>query len=311
MVDYALVVNNLTKSFNDVSAVNGISFKLKTGEILGLLGPNGAGKTTTIHMLLGLTSPTFGEIKYFDKDFFKNSEYCKQRINFASSYSQVQGRITIKQNLRIYAGLYGIKDYKKRIDEVAKLLNIEQFMDTVYYHLSSGQRTRVILAKALINKPKLILMDEPTSSLDPEVKNDVLDLIRHLQKKENVSILFTSHDMEEVSRICDRVMFLSKGKIIANDTPLGLTKMIGNNTLTLTFDGDHKIVKNYFDEKKFNHKFIRKQIVDVNVPEEKIPKVLFGLSNKNIWITSIDIKKPHLEDVFLSIAKRDKEKNES
>lgn len=304
MSEVVLQVESLVKNYGKFEAVKGISFQLKEGEILGLLGPNGAGKTTTIQMLLGLTIPTSGEIKYFGKDFDRNREYCLQRINFASANSKVQDKLTVWQNLRIFAGLYGVANWRSRVDELIEVLNMETYQNELCWKLSSGQRTRVVLAKALLNKPKVMLMDEPTASLDPEIVDRVLDMIVELQKKEKVAMLFTSHNMAEVARICDRVMFLDEGKIVAVDTPLGLTKLAGNARLILTFDGKAEPVTNYLKDKKLAFSFVRPQVAEVVLQEDLIPKTLFGLSERGVWLTDIDVRKPDLEDVFLAIARR-------
>jgi ABC-2 type transport system ATP-binding protein len=307
MANVVLQATHLTKRFGPAGAgfiaVNNISFSVKEGEIVGLLGPNGAGKTTTIHTLLGLITPTSGTISYFGKSFDTNREFCLSHINFASAYAELQGRMTVEENLRIYAGLYGVKQWRAKAKEVLTLLEIEEAAHTLFWRLSSGQKTRVILAKCLINNPKLILMDEPTASLDPDIASKVIDLIQRLQKEEGVGILYTSHDMSEVEKLCDRVMFLDHGKIVAEDTPLGLTKRIGKSELILTFDGKPDIIESYLRERKFVCTFPRKQVVSVHVAEKEIPKVLFGLSNQGVWLTNIDIKKPDLEDVFLSVAR--------
>lgn len=303
MATPVLEVTHLTKKYNDFVAVNDVSFSVGEGEILGLLGPNGAGKTTTIQVLLGLTTATNGTIRYFGKEFPKHREYILSRINFASAYSHMQGRISVLQDLRVYAGLYEVQNAEARIRELLAQLEIEDVAHTLFWKLSSGQKTRAVLAKALLNKPKLILMDEPTASLDPDIAEKVLRLILALQKKERVSILITSHDMKEVEELCDRVIFLHGGKIVAEDTPLGLTKRIGHARLTITFDGAQKTVTNYLKKQKYIHTMPRAQVVEVVVAEGDIPTVLFGLSNEGVWLTDIDIKKPDLEDVFLSIAK--------
>ena len=298
-----LEVTGLTKRFDNFTALDDLSFKLKEGEVLGLLGPNGAGKTTTIQILLGLTTPTSGEVSYFGRSLFRNREYCLSKINFTSAYTQVQGKLTVRQNLRVYSGLYGLKNPDDRINELLGLFEISSVIDQVYWKLSSGQKTRVNLVKMMLNSPKIILMDEPTASLDPDIVNKVLELIASLQKKEGISILYTSHNMGEVERVCDRVIFLDRGKKVAEDTPLGLTKLVGRVSLILTYDGDADPVTTYLEEKGFVYKKLRKHMVEIDLAEDKIPKVLFGLKNRNIWLTNIDIRKPNLEDVFISIAK--------
>ena len=295
-------VENLTKTFGDFKAVNNISFTVCEGEIVGLLGPNGAGKTTTIQMLLGIMTQTSGTVSYFGKEFTQHREEILSKINFASAYSHLQSRITVRQNLTIMAGLYDIRDPNKRIDELLDLLEVRDLVDKLYWHLSSGQKTRVVLVKALLNKPRLILMDEPTASLDPEIAQKVVELIRTLRQKENVAILYTSHNMAEVEELCDRVMIMDKGRIVAEDTPLELTKKIGTARLIVTFDAKQEIVGKYLTEKDYIHSFPRDHVVSIEVSEQDIPKVLFGLGENGVWITEVDIKKPNLEDVFLAIA---------
>lgn len=297
-----LNVIDLTKRFGEFRAVDHISFSVGEGEIVGLLGPNGAGKTTTIHMLLGLITPTAGSVSYFGKEFSKHREEILGKINFASAYSHLQGRITVRNNLTIMAGLYEIKNAQARIDELLELFEVSEFADTLFWHLSSGEKTRVVLAKSLLNHPKLILMDEPTASLDPDIAQKVVKLIRELQEKEKVAILYTSHNMAEVEEICDRVMIMDHGTIVAQDTPLELTKKIGKSRLIVTFDAKQSTVDDYLTKEEYTHTFPRDHRVAIEVAEKDIPKVLFGLGKANIWITEVDIEKPDLEDVFLSIA---------
>lgn len=303
MAKTVLNVQHLDKHYGSYHAVKNLSFTVKEGEIVGLLGPNGAGKTTTIQMLLGLTIPDTGSIEYFGKAFHTNREYCLSRINYASAYSQLQGRITVRKNLTIFAGLYDIPEPQKRIDELLDLLEVKHLSNTLFWHLSAGQKTRVVLAKALLNKPNLILMDEPTASLDPDIAHKVWELIQLLQKTERVAMLYTSHNMQEVEELCDRVMIMNKGEIVAEDTPLELTKKMGNAELILTFDTKKAIVNNYLKEHQYNFSYPREYMVKVKVTEEQIPKVLFGLGKAGVYITGIDVQRPDLEDVFMSIAK--------
>lgn len=298
-----LSVKDLTKQFGQFTAVNHVSFHIKEGEIVGLLGPNGAGKTTTIQMLLGLITPTSGTIEYFGKPFEEYREESLSKINFASTYAEMQSRITIMQSMRIYARMYGVKQAEDKIIANLRLLEIEHIKDILYWKLSSGQKTRAVLAKALLNRPRLILMDEPTASLDPDIARKVLSLIENLQQKHKVAILYTSHNMAEVEELCDTVLFLNHGKIITRDTPLGLTKRIGESKLSLTFDASKTSVEKYLLEHHMLHRFIRNHRVEVTLSEEDIPKVLFGLKKHNVWVTDIQIHKPSLEDVFLSISK--------
>lgn len=298
-----LEVTDLVKDYGSFRAVDHVSFTLSEGEVLGFLGPNGAGKTTTIQMLLGLTTPTSGTIRYFGKDFNAHRSDILERINFVSAYSQMQTRVTVRQDLHVFAKLYAVSHWEEEMTKLAELLGVTRLLDTIYWNLSSGEKARVNLVKALLNRPKLILMDEPTASLDPEIVNVVLSLIADIQKREKVAILYTSHNMVEVARVCDRVAFLDHGKIIVVDTPLGLTKRVGKATLQVTFDGDAKPVTTYLQEKKHTYSLLRAHVVAIQLEETAIPKVLFGLGERKVWITDIEINKPDLEDVFLAIAK--------
>ena len=297
-----LEVNQLTKRYGEYLAVDHISFAIEEGEILGLLGPNGAGKSTTIQMLLGLTDADSGSIRYFGKDFIEYKIEVLSRINFASAYAELQGRLTVKQNLRIFGMLYNIPKLEQRVDELLEVFEVKEYRNDLFWQLSSGQKTRVILAKALLNKPKMLLMDEPTASLDPDIVNKIIELIRDLQEKEKVSILFTSHNMQEVARICDRVSFLSRGKIVLTDTPLGLTKRVGKTKLILSFEGEQRVVHQYLEESKYSFEFVRKDLVEISLSEEDVPKTLFSLKERSVWITSLSTEQPSLEDVFLHIS---------
>lgn len=306
MSEIILEVQNLVKNYGSYAAVKNISFEIPKGKIIGLLGPNGAGKTTTIQILLGITLHNGGTIKYFGKDFVKNRQYCLQRINFTSSFNTLQGRISVYENLLVFAHLYNVENPKKKIKEFADYFEISELLNKTYHYLSAGQKTRVNLIKSLINNPQLILMDEPTASLDPDIADKTLQLIEKLNKEDGVSILYTSHDMEEVTRICDEVIFLDHGEIVAKDSPLGLTKRITHSNLILSFDSEQKKVENFLKEKGYGFTFPRKFTVNITTEEELIPKIIFGLGENDIWITDIEVKKPTLEDVFLEIARKGK-----
>ncbi len=299
-----LEVRNLVKNYGSYTAVDDISFDVPKGKVIGFLGPNGAGKTTTIQVLLGITLANGGSIKYFGKDFFKNREDCLQRINYISSFNSLLGRISVYENLIVFANLYSIEKPKKKIQELVEYFEIESLLNKRYFDISSGQRTRVNLIKSLLNGPELILMDEPTASLDPDIADKLLTLIENLRKTKNLSILYTSHDMAEVTRICDEVIFLDKGKIIAKDTPLGLTKRISKAQLKITFDADKNKVEKYLKNEKLNFKFQTKNSVIIDSKEDLIPKLIFTLSKEGVWMTDIEIKKPTLEDFFLQVARK-------
>lgn len=304
-MEKVLEVKDLTKVYGSYTAVDHINFDLKRGEILGFLGPNGAGKTTTIQMLLGLSDVDGGTINYFGRDFMKNRASSLQRINFASAYNTLQGRITVWENLLVFAHLYSVKNPKKKILELIEYFEVEENLHQRFWDLSAGQKTRVNIIKSLLNDPELLLLDEPTASLDPDIADKVLTFIELLKKKSKISILYTSHNMEEVTRICDEVIILDRGKIVAQDNPLQLTKRIDSAILTLTFDGVKEKIQKYLEENKQTYSFPNKNRVIITTKENLIPKLIFGISNEDIFITDIEVKKPTLEDVFLDIARGD------
>ena len=221
-------VKNLAKKFGKFTAVDEISFSVNTAEITGLLGPNGAGKTTIIQMLLGLVMPTHGEIKIFGKELSSNREELLQFMNFSSTYTNLPWRITVWENLYVVALLYSVKKPKEKVMEVIKIMELETVKNKTINQLSSGWITRVNLARTLLNNPRLILLDEPTASLDPEAAVKVREVILKYKKENNATILWTSHNMFEVEKVCDRVIFLKEGKIIAIDTPSRLAKTISD-----------------------------------------------------------------------------------
>jgi ABC-2 type transport system ATP-binding protein len=226
----ALSVTSLRKAYGSKLAVDGVSFHVKRGEIVGLLGPNGAGKTTTISMLLGVLSPSGGEVLIGGLDVVKQRSAALSRTNFAAVYAPLPGNLTVAQNLNIFAMLYGVKGRKARIGTLLKELDLEQFRDTKCGVLSSGEQTRVALAKAVLNRPELLLLDEPTASLDPSTARDIRARIKSFAA-EGSGVLWTSHNMQEVEAVCNRVLFMSKGKILLEGNPRTLPAEHGKATL--------------------------------------------------------------------------------
>ena len=229
-------IKELKKIYNNFCAVNNINFQIEKNKTIGLLGPNGCGKTTTIGMMLGLVSPTSGEIKIENKNInlFKRDEILK-RFNFASPYVELPKKLTVKQNLEIYGRLYGVKNLNERIYEISDDLNIKNFFYRKTGELSSGQKNRVSLAKSLINKPEILLLDEPTASLDPDIGDFIRSYIQDYKTKNKVTILLASHNMGEVERLCDSIIMMRKGKIIDQGTCNELIKKHGRNNLEETF----------------------------------------------------------------------------
>ena len=229
-------IKNLSKIFNNYYAFNKINFKIDRHKTVGLLGPNGCGKTTTIGMMLGLVSPTSGEISIENKNInlFQRDEILK-RFNFASPYVELPKKLTVKQNLEIYGRLYAVKNLNKRINEIASDLDIKSFFEFKTGELSSGQKNRVSLAKSLINNPEILLLDEPTASLDPDIGDFVRGYIQEYKMKNKVTILLASHNMNEVERLCDNVIIMRKGKVVDQGTCGDLIKKHGRNSLEETF----------------------------------------------------------------------------
>ena len=229
-------IKNLSKKYNNYLAVDKINFGIEKNSTVGLLGPNGCGKTTTIGMMLGLVTPSNGEIiienqniKNFTRDKILN------RFNFASPYVELPKKLTVKQNLQIYGRLYGIKNLDERINEISYDLDIKSFFDRKTGELSSGQKNRVSLAKSLINKPEILLLDEPTASLDPDIGDFIRSYILEYKTKNRITILLASHNMNEVERLCDSVIMMRKGKIIDSGTCNELIEKHGRDNLEETF----------------------------------------------------------------------------
>lgn len=219
MFEPIVEVKSLTKVFKSLKAVDNVSFRIFPGEIMGLLGPNGAGKTTIIHMLLGLTTPTSGDIKIFGLDLKKHRKKVVQDVNFSSTYVSMPNSLIVKECLWVFARLYKVRDKEKRIAELLRIFEIEDIKDKLVRNLSSGQQTRLNLAKALINNPKILFLDEPTASMDPDIADKTRRLLRSIKKDRNLSILYTSHNMIEMEEMSDRIIFLHKGRIVAAGRP--------------------------------------------------------------------------------------------
>ena len=231
-----LEVINLEKKFKNFTAVNNISFCIKEGQTLGVLGPNGCGKTTTIGMLLGLIKPSNGKILIDEENFEKlNREKILSKFNFASPYVELPKKLTVKENLEIYGRLYGVKNLTKRIYEISNDLNLGSFLNKKTGELSSGQKNRVSLAKSLINNPKILFLDEPTASLDPDIGDFVRKYIEEYKSKHKISILLASHNMKEVERLCDQVIMMKEGKIVDRGSCQSLIDKHGRNNLEDTF----------------------------------------------------------------------------
>jgi ABC-2 type transport system ATP-binding protein len=231
----AIAVDGLVKRYRDVLAVDGVSFTVKQGSFTALLGGNGAGKTTTIAMLLGLVLPTAGRITILGRDFGIHAKSLLAEMNFQSPYADLPRRLTVRQNLTIYARLYGVSSVKQQIASLARELDLEALLDRPLGELSAGQRTRAGLAKAFINRPKLVLLDEPTASLDPDTADWVRGFLARYAREAAATFLIASHNMLEVERLCDRVLMMKQGRVVDSGSPKELIAKYGRTTLEDVF----------------------------------------------------------------------------
>lgn len=227
-MDHIIEVKNLQKTYNPkrnpVHALKGISFKVSKGEVFGILGVNGAGKSTTLNILIGLLSATSGSVKICGQDFFKHEEEIKAKMNIATAYADLASNLTVYRNLKVYAVMYKVKNYQEKIETLLDMFGIARLRDKWFGDLSAGEKTRVNLCKSLINDPEILLLDEPTASLDPSIAASVRELFLQLQRARKLTIVFTSHNMPEVEKLCDRVALLHKGEIYMIDTSSNLIK---------------------------------------------------------------------------------------
>ena len=230
-----LAVEGLCKRYGDTVAVDGITFRVAPNEIVGLLGPNGAGKTTTINIVLGVLAPDAGQVRVDGIDIAADRSAAMARTNFAAVYAPLPGNLTVAQNLRIFSMLYGVPRPAERIDAVIEQFGLAAFRDARCGVLSSGEQTRVCLAKAMLNRPHLLLLDEPTASLDPAVAREIRAQIRTLAAEGTGGVLWTSHNMYEVEEVCHRVLFLSGGRILLEGDPRTLPREHGHETLEALF----------------------------------------------------------------------------
>ncbi len=226
-----IAVADLVKHYDDVEAVNGLTFEIRNGSITALLGGNGAGKTTTIAMLLGLVLPTAGDIRIFGVDMVRNRYDVIHRINFQSPYINIPMRLTVRQNLETFANLYGVSNAAARIEELAEDLRLHPLLDRPAGDLSAGQKTRAAIAKALINSPELLLLDEPTASLDPDTADWVRNKLIDYRDRRGATILLASHNMAEVERMADRVLMMSHGRIVEDGSPAELIRRFDRGNL--------------------------------------------------------------------------------
>lgn len=232
-------------SKNPVEALKGVNFAVRRGEVFGILGVNGAGKSTLLNILIGLLTASSGRVKIFGRNFFQHEEEAKAKMNIATAYADLGNNLTIYRNLKVFAIMYGVKDYEKKIANLMEQFGVAHLRDKWFGDLSAGEKTRVNLCKSLINDPELLLLDEPTASLDPSIASRVRGLLLQLQKKRKLTIIVTSHNMLEVERVCDRVALLHHGQIYRIDTTQNLKKFLKVPSMEEVF---LKLAKGEFDE---------------------------------------------------------------
>ena len=234
-MNYPLQIINLEKTYKNLKAVKNISFKLNKNEILGILGPNGCGKTTTIGMILGLLKPSNGKILIFGEEIEKKRVEILNKLNFISPYIELPKKLTVKQNLKVYGKLYGVKELNLKIEFLSEKLRLKEILDKLTGELSSGQKNRVSLAKSIINDPEILLLDEPTASLDPETGDYIRSFLEEYQKDKEASIILASHNMSEVERLCSSVLMMNKGSIIYSGSPKELITKHGRKNMEEVF----------------------------------------------------------------------------
>jgi ABC-2 type transport system ATP-binding protein len=305
-MSHVLQVDKLHKTYPGSPpfvAVDHISFHLKQGEILGLLGPNGSGKTTTIYMLLGVLTPTSGAISYFGKNFLTHRSDILQTVTFASAYTSLPSHLTLQENLDVIGRLYGLSpaESAKRYLPLLERFGIAAKRKSQTRSLSAGQLTRLMIVKAFFTRPQVVLLDEPTASLDPEIAQEICRFVLEERKAHGLSILFTSHKMSEAMALCDRTIFLQRGKIVADDQPKRLAKSLRNFSLRLTILDGLKRAKALADSQKLPCK-IEERSIEIELEEEAIPPLLNALIQQGISYSSISIQEPSLEDYFLHLA---------
>lgn len=300
-----LSVKNLTKKFGDFTAVNNISFSIKKGEIFGLLGPNGAGKTTTIKMICGLIKPTSGEITIDGINALENPLEAKKLIGWMSAESILDEDLTVWENMEVQAKLHNFNKFEEKAEELLKYFDIYNFSKSKVSNLSTGMRKKLEIAMALINDPSILVLDEPTIALDPNTRAALWEVIERANKERKVTVLLTTHYMDEADRLCDRIAIIDHGKIIANDSPSNLKKKYGNTTLEIKTKKEVEI-KGYEYQKEGNN-----YIISVKDLSNDISKIIKLVGENNI--ISINVNNPSLDNVFLRLTGRkiSEEKTES
>lgn len=317
---YAIETSGITKHFNEITAVNNVSISVKPGELFGLLGPNGAGKTTLINMLSTMTEPSGGSAAVWGFDVVKNADMVRQSIGVVFQDTTLDDRLTGRENLDLHGRLYGLdsRTRRKRIDDVLSLVELTDRADAIVKTYSGGMMRRLEITRGLMHHPHVLFLDEPTLGLDPQTRLHIWEYIKTLNKEEGVTIMLTTHYMEEADHLCNRIAIIDHGEIVALDTPENLKNSLGGDVITLGLENPDDITrlcdayqKNgcaNIVSRKMNEVFIT-----VKEGERQIPHVLALASKAGIPIQSVSLRKPTLDDVFIhhtGRAIRDKEVTE-
>ena len=302
----ALVVRELSKIYEGKKrfvALDKVSFWVSQGEVVGLLGPNGAGKSTTIQMLLGTLKPTSGDIEYFGRSLKDRRSEILQEVGYASGYSQLPWNLTVMENLDIHGRLYGLAgaQRRRRIEKFLKFFGVFGHRHKLAHKLSAGEATRVMLVKAFLGYPRMVLLDEPTAALDPDVCQEVRAFIRQQRREYGVTMIYTSHNMAEVSEICDRVIFLKEGKIVAVDTPQRLAATVSSSRVKLFVEHDREIVQKFLCSRGVQSE-IGDRWIEISIDDRCIGELMGELASRGVRFSGMEMKKPSLEDFFLRIS---------
>ncbi|HLC89133.1 MAG TPA: ABC transporter ATP-binding protein [Candidatus Nanoarchaeia archaeon] len=305
-----LMAKELVKTFpvkgGRMTAVDRVSFNIKKGEIFGLLGVNGAGKSTTINILSGLIIPDSGEVEIFNKNFFKNQEEIKSKFNLATAYYTLSTNLTVRQNLKVYAKLYGVKNAEEKIEALTKKFMVNQLFDIQVRALSSGEKTKVVLVKALLNDPKLLFLDECTVGLDPDMAEVTRELLEEYNRETGCSILFTSHYMQEVERLCDRIAFMDRGRIVKIGQASSLIKELEMQEVKLHFSRDLKQAQRILKREGIEFKQESAQALSFQIKNRKntIYPLLEKFVKARVVFDDLHLNKPTLEEYFIKRSRR-------
>jgi ABC-2 type transport system ATP-binding protein len=300
-----LEIRDLRKRYGAIEALKGVSLDVERGEFFGLLGPNGAGKSTTINILLGLILPDSGSIRIFSQDFATQQVEIRRRMNVAAAFTSLSGVLTVHENLKVYGHIYGVSNLAAKISELLERFEITDLAHRKLQHLSSGQHTRVTLCKGLINDPDLLLLDECTLGLDPDIAKKTRRALQEFQREKQTTILFTSHNMNEVEELCGRIAFLSKGEILRIDTATRIRSLIPHQVLEIRFQPGTDL--SVFQQmngtphaEPTGNSTLRFVLDD---PERQLDPLLRRLTQVGGHIADVQITRPTLEDVFIKVAR--------